>query len=159
ARKRRQYRTTGVPDALASDWKRALLLELAQSRDSDCSGILCELYAGETWAASHFGLRSRTTLHYWFPVYNVELAKFAPGHCLIGQIIDESATNGIRVIDRGEGDHSHKAAWFTEQQSFYRGVWSLPNAKALVYRTQLGLTWRLRALAPRSGERGERTKE
>jgi CelD/BcsL family acetyltransferase involved in cellulose biosynthesis len=149
ALKRRQYRETRASDALAQPWKRALLLELARGCDPACSGVLSELYAGDTWVASHFGLRNRDTLHYWFPIYNAELAKFAPGHLLISQILDESSAMGIRIIDRGEGDQPHKTMWLTEPHTFYRGLWYRAGARSFIHRLQFAATWRLRAWTQR----------
>ena len=157
--KREQYRTTNVPDALAPTWKRALLLELASRGDPDCSGVLSELHAGNTWVASHFGLRNQHTLHYWFPIYNSALAKLAPGHLLVRHIIDGGTPHGIRIIDRGEGDQPHKTAWLTEQSALYRGLWSRPGLRALAYRVHLAISWRVQARTRRSAGRLDRTKE
>jgi len=157
--KRDQYRTTNVPDALAPTWKRALLLELTSRGDPDCSGVLSELHAGNTWVASHFGLRDRHTLHYWFPIYNSALAKLAPGHLLVRHIIDEGLAHGIGIIDRGEGDQPHKTAWLTEQSTLYRGLWSRPGLRSLAYRAHLAISWRVQARSRRSAGRPDRTKE
>jgi CelD/BcsL family acetyltransferase involved in cellulose biosynthesis len=157
--KREQYRTTNVPDALAPTWKRALLLELASRGDPECSGILSELHAGNTWVASHFGLRNQHTLHYWFPIYNSALARLAPGHLLVRQIIDEGPAHGIRVIDRGEGDQPHKTAWLTEQSTLYRGLWSRPGLRSLAYRVHLAISWRVKTWTRHSAGKLGRTKE
>jgi CelD/BcsL family acetyltransferase involved in cellulose biosynthesis len=149
ADKRQQYSTSGVADALAESWKRELLIALARSTDLDCTGVLSELYAGDTFVAAHFGLRNHHTLHYWFPVYNKALSKMAPGHLLIGDIIDAGPSHGIRIIDRGEGDQPHKTAWLTERHDFYRGLWQRSGMCALAYRVCLAISWRLRM--PRSG--------
>jgi CelD/BcsL family acetyltransferase involved in cellulose biosynthesis len=153
AHKRGRYRATGVGDVLAPPWKRALMLELLRSDDPDCRGVLSELWAGDVWVASHFGLRNGHLLHYWFPVYNDDLAKFAPGHLLVRRIVEESPALGLTVIDRGAGDQPHKTAWLTERHSFYRGLWQLAGPRAVAYRAQLAIGWRLdrwrrRAAAP-----------
>jgi CelD/BcsL family acetyltransferase involved in cellulose biosynthesis len=159
AAKRNQYRASGVGDALAASWKRALLFELARSSDPDCTGVLSELYMGDTLAASHFGLRSRHTLQYWFPVYHRALSKLAPGHLLLRHILEEGATRGIRVIDRGEGDQPHKAAWVTEQRTFYRGLWQRPSMRAFAFRVGQAIAWRVRQKVQHSAEQLGRSKE
>ncbi|MFO1056635.1 MAG: GNAT family N-acetyltransferase [Dongiaceae bacterium] len=150
ARKRAQYRESGVPDALAAGWKRRLLAALAASGDPDCRGVLTELHAGETWVASHFGLRNRHTLHYWFPAYNPALAKLAPGHLLLRLIIEHGMADGIAVIDRGEGDQPHKTSWPTEPRWYHRGLWRRPTARGLAGQAGLALAWRLAALGRRA---------
>lgn len=156
ARKRAKYRRTGVRDVLAPEWKRKLLHELAASRDPQCAGVLSTLYAGDTWVASHFGLRGGHTLHYWFPVYNDDLAKFAPGHLLLKQIIENSRMLGIEVIDRGAGDQPHKTAYVTETHRFFRGCWSRRSPQALVHRAVQSLSWRLRATRDHASAPAER---
>jgi len=145
AMKRSQYRETGVEDALAAPWHRALLRRLASTRDPDCSGLLSTLYAGDRWIASHFGLRCGSTLHYWFPVYNPALAKFGPGHLLLKQVIDGAAAAGIRSIDRGAGHQAHKSAYLTESRVYYRGRWHDGSLRAVIYRGLQSLAWRWQA--------------
>ncbi len=141
-RKRQRYRDTGVDDPLAPAWKRALLAELAQSADPQCQGVLSTLHAGDTWVASHFGLRHGGLLHFWFPVYNNDLAKFGPGHLLLKQVIDASAALGLAAIDRGSGDQGHKTEYVVEEQVFYRGYWRRPGLRSLVHRVAQSIGWR-----------------
>lgn len=145
AMKRAQYRKTGVPDALAETWQRALLRSLASSRDPDCTGLLSTLYAGERWVASHFGLLCGNKLHYWFPVHNPVLAKFGPGHLLLKHVIDGAAAAGIGTIDRGAGHQSHKSAYVSVPCVYYRGCWHDGSMRATMYRGLQSLAWRWRA--------------
>jgi CelD/BcsL family acetyltransferase involved in cellulose biosynthesis len=151
-RKRRQYRRTGADDRLAPDWTRRLLGELQRSTDPQCAGMLSVLYAGTTWVASHFGLRSGKLLHYWFPVYDEALASFGPGHLLLDALIDHAAELGIEVIDRGAGDQGHKTAYLTEPHVFRRGYWHTGSPRALVHRAGQSLGWRWQAVRDRLRE-------
>jgi CelD/BcsL family acetyltransferase involved in cellulose biosynthesis len=141
-RKRWQYRETRVRDALAEAWKRDLLGVLAYTSELECSGVLSTLHAGETWVASHFGLRCGPTLHYWFPVYNEAVANAGPGHLLVKQIVDHSAAAGISVIDRGAGDQAHKSAYLTETHNYYRGYWMNSGFRSFSHRCIQAGTWR-----------------
>ncbi len=108
ARKRERYRITGVADALGADWTRRLLAGLAPSAEDDCRGLCSTLHAGDTWVASHFGLLAYGTLHYWFPVYNDDLHRYAPGRQLMRALFDADDQSTVRVIDRGAGDTQAK---------------------------------------------------
>ena len=156
AMKRAQYRETGVPDALAEPWQRHLLRLLAASADADCAGSLATLNAGGHWVASHFGLRSGTTLHYWFPIFNPALAKFGPGHLLLKHVIDGCAAAGIRTIDRGSGEQSHKSAYVTVPRLYYRGCWYDGSIRAVMYRGLQSLAWRWQKRRRAAGAAGNR---
>jgi CelD/BcsL family acetyltransferase involved in cellulose biosynthesis len=146
AHKRDQYARTAVEDALLEPWKTRLLEVLAETRREDCSGMLCTLHAGDTWVASHFGLRNRLgVLQYWFPVYNAELKRYAPGRLLLKSIIDRAAELGIRTIDRGAGDSPAKRDLANDSHVFYRGEWQRKGPLALVARGALAAQWRLEA--------------
>jgi len=144
--KRAQYRRTGAIDALAVPATRELLHKLAQTSDSNCSGIFSSLYAGDTWVAFHFGLVSQGTLHYWFPVYNSSLGQYSPGRLLLTEIIAQCSAHGLNCIDRGVGDTIAKRDFATSEHRFSRGLWHLSRGRALFYRAGLAMTWRVSRL-------------
>ncbi len=143
SRKREQYARTGVPDVLAGFWRVPLLEALLDCDSDDCMPFLTTLVAGSTWVASHFGLRCGSRLHYWFPVYNPELRRYAPGRMLIKAIIDNSESLGIRTIDRGAGESEAKADFANSSHNFYKGVWSRNSPRGLLARSLLSVKWRL----------------
>jgi CelD/BcsL family acetyltransferase involved in cellulose biosynthesis len=106
--KERQYRETGRSSVFAVAWKRQLLDKLAACREPACTGMLSTLYAGNTWLASHFGLRGGGILHYWFPVYNPEFSRFGPGQLLLKALIDNSREMKLALIDHGAGEAHYK---------------------------------------------------
>ena len=143
AHKRVQYNRTQVADVLSENRTQDILHALCRTRDEQCSGVVSTLHAGDTWVASHFGLRSGSTLHYWFPVYNPALKAFAPGRILLKQIIDNAQSNGLERIDRGGGDSVAKRDFATSQHFFYSGLWQQPGLIALSHRVSLAIGWRM----------------
>ena len=148
--KRSQYRRTHVGDVLSGERTRSVLHTLCQTRDVYCSGVVSTLYAGNTWVASHFGLRCKSTLHYWFPVYNPLLKVFAPGRILLKQIIQCAQANGLECIDRGGGDSIAKRDFATSHHLFYSGLWQRPGPAALAHHIGLAIDWRMARLFGRT---------
>lgn len=103
-----QWRRTGKLDLFRLDWSRRLLELIFEQADDDFAGTLSVLYAGDTVAAAHMGMRSGTVLHWWFPTYNHTLAKYSPGLLLLLQLVSSAETLGIKRIDLGKGDESYK---------------------------------------------------
>lgn len=146
--KRAQYRRTGVGDPLATGWCEDLLRVLAANDSSDCQGILSTLYSGDTWVASHFGLRNNRVLHYWFPVYNLDMKAFSPGRLLLKAMIEAADAVSIRSIDFGAGDQPAKREFSNENHTYFRDVWSVPGPRSLCFRAIQSVGWRLAARSP-----------
>jgi CelD/BcsL family acetyltransferase involved in cellulose biosynthesis len=144
SQKRAQYARTGVPDALASAWKTKLLEQLLFTFSDECAGVLSVLKAGDQWLASHFGIKGNGVLQYWLPVYNPELARYAPGKLLLDQICRSTAQHQIHTIDRGEGVTQSKMEVRSEEHQYYRGIWHNNSAPTLIVRGVQSLVWRLR---------------
>jgi len=155
ARKRAQYHRTGVMDSLRAKHTRDILHALCDTRDEQCHGTVSTLHAGDTWVASHFGLRSGSTLHYWFPVYNPELKALAPGRMLLKQIILGAQQLGLERIDRGAGDSVAKRDFSTSRHFFFSGLWQRPGLSALAHRVGLGIGWRLAGFGARGMHESE----
>jgi CelD/BcsL family acetyltransferase involved in cellulose biosynthesis len=146
AAKREQYSRTKADDALAGRSTNAFLRSLSKMDHPLCSGMLSTLYAGDTWVASHFGLRCNHTLHYWFPVYNPDLGSYGPGRLLLKQILNAGSAHGISRIDRGAGDTVAKRDFSTSQHDFLRGLWSRGGIRAMGYKAGLSALWRLASM-------------
>jgi CelD/BcsL family acetyltransferase involved in cellulose biosynthesis len=106
--KRRQYVKSGVGDAMGEEWVRLFLRELFLHPGEDFGGVLSVLRAGEKVVALHFGLRARGVLHYWFPVYDPDYARFSPGLNLLMRLCHEAARRGYDTMDLGCGDEPYK---------------------------------------------------
>ncbi len=152
ARKRRQFNRTGVVDALEAPWKRQLLHRLLKLSERQCRGVLASLYAGDTWLASHFGIAGTDMLQYWFPVYNSDANKYAPGRLLEKFIIDRTPELKVTAIDRGEGDTPSKRELANYSHLFYRGVWFREDLRSLVPRAVYSLSWRFAKQPIKAGE-------
>jgi CelD/BcsL family acetyltransferase involved in cellulose biosynthesis len=147
AAKQAQYSRTKADDALGTYSRVEFLRTLSTMNDPLCGGLLSTLHAGETWVASHFGLRCNRTLHYWFPVYNPQLSAYGPGRLLLRQILSCGQEYGISRIDRGAGDSAAKRDFSTSQHQFYKGLWSSGGVVATCYRVGLSASWRLGAIS------------
>jgi CelD/BcsL family acetyltransferase involved in cellulose biosynthesis len=140
--KSQQYLRTGQFDLFATSWKRNLVTRLGGVHEQTCTGMLSTLYAGDTWLASHFGLRCMDVLHYWFPVYNTELSKFSPGRLLLKALIEASPGLGIRLIDHGGGDAHYKSESSNRTHIYLRGVWQGASIRAQIARAAASFRWR-----------------
>ena len=80
--KTRQYERMGLRTALGSGWIGIALDRLRARSERHFAGVLSTLHAGEELVAAHFGIRSANVLHWWFPSYDLELARFGPGKSL-----------------------------------------------------------------------------
>jgi CelD/BcsL family acetyltransferase involved in cellulose biosynthesis len=106
--KSQQKRRTGRRDVFSWPWVRPALEELRSQSDPDCVGTFSVLYAGDTVAAIHLGLRSREILHWWIPTYNPELSRYSPGSLLLARLVEEAAAQGLARIDLGKGSEPYK---------------------------------------------------
>ena len=69
---------------------------------------LSSLFFGDRRVAVHLGLRTATTLHYWFPAYDAAVQELSPGNLLLYRMAEEAAREGVRQIHLGAGDYRYK---------------------------------------------------
>ena len=110
--KRQQYQRTHILDLFSTDWTGALLQELftlgAGELPNRARGILSVLRAGDDVVAAHYGIIENDLLHYWFPAYNTEYARYSPGTALFTSILAEASAHGVRCVDMGYGEQPYK---------------------------------------------------
>lgn len=140
-----QYERTQVGSPLASAPNQALLRHLLTAEAPECAARLSTLHCGERLVAAHLGLRSGPVLHYWFPVYDPEFKAYAPGRILLREVLQAAFAEGVRCIDRGEGDSAAKRDFANESHRLVGDVLSGPGVAGLVSRLALALRWRFRA--------------
>lgn len=139
--KRRQYATTGARDYFADRSHVALLHQLMHTREAGFGGQLSAVYTGESLLAVHFGIRSGSVLHWWFPVYNPEFSRLSPGWVLLRAVIDAAPELGITRIDLGRGLDDYKRRAMTGQEVVCRGaVFSSPWRRTADVGRQRALT-------------------
>ena len=120
-KKREKYQRTGVVDYFGRAWSRDMLHEILQRSGTEFAGMLSVLYAGDKVVATHFGMRSRNVLHYWFPVYDLEYGKYSPGTELFLQIVHQSQSLGIDTVDFGYGYDYYKTRLTNRRVDVARG--------------------------------------
>lgn len=147
--KRAQYARTGVPDPFRRPANRRLLQVLRDMPDGDCRLVWSRLETGGRILAQHLGLQYQGVMSHWFPVYDPAARNVAPGRLLLWNIIRCSATEGIRMIDYGEGDATYKREFATDLVRYGRATWYGGGVRSGLARVFQGLEWRLRAEARR----------
>ena len=131
--KREQCRRTGVVDVLGWGWTTAMLEQVAVADTPSFAGRLSVLWHGDVMLAAHFGMRSDTVWHWWFPGYNEAFGDYSPGGVLLLKVAEAAAQAGMRHVDLGKGDDAYK-------RSFATGA--LPLVEGSVHLPSLSSSWR-----------------
>ena len=108
SQKSHQYRRTGRRDRFADPGNRALVHDLLDVRAPTFGAPLTVLYAGDSMVAAHLGLRSRTTMAWWFPVYDQRFAAYSPGLVMCLDLARHMVDENLSLLDLGRGDESYK---------------------------------------------------
>jgi CelD/BcsL family acetyltransferase involved in cellulose biosynthesis len=106
--KSEQYLRSSLNDTLGIGWVRAILREIHATRSTGFAGALSVLYAGDRMVAAHFGMRSDTVWHYWFPAYDPAYSKYSPGLILLLKLAESAASGGLKTLDLGKGESPYK---------------------------------------------------
>lgn len=108
-----QRRRTQSHDVLRLDWVCDVLDRVFAASEPGFTGVLSALYAGSRLVAAHFGVRSKDTLHLWFPSYDVALDRYSPGLIMFSELFRAAAEAGIQRIDLGKGRERFKRGFMT----------------------------------------------
>ena len=103
-----QFQHNRWRDIFSIPWVRQTMEGIHAARTPEFSGMLSLLYAGDKLVAAHFGMRSATIWHYWFPSYDPAFSKYSPGVMLLLKMAEAAPAMGIHTIDLGCGEHSYK---------------------------------------------------
>jgi CelD/BcsL family acetyltransferase involved in cellulose biosynthesis len=129
--KSQQYRQSGQDDLFALGWPRALVKRVHATQTEGFAGMLSLLLAGERLVAGHFGMRSQTVWHYWFPAYDPEMAKYSPGLILLLKMAEHAPEIGIGTIDLGKGISLYKERLMNGSAAVASGSVELASLLAL----------------------------
>lgn len=152
--KSQQYIRTGFSDLFSLGWARAIVETILEAQSDTFAGMLSLLYAGDRLVAGHFGMRSRTVWHWWFPSYDPAMAKYSPGLILLLKMAEHAPSVGLRTIDLGRGKMVYKDRLKNAAVPLAIGSVELPSwlsfrrtarrhLRALVLRTPFGPSARL----------------
>ena len=108
-------------------WVQNAVEALYGMRTADFSGMLSALYAGDRLVAAHFGIRSDSTLYYWFPAFNPEFGRYTPGWLLIYFLLENLSMMRCNVLDFGPGGEKYKEYFENSAISVHRGFVELPS--------------------------------
>lgn len=111
--KSEQYQRTQITDVFAFPWTVALLEQLLDGDSEPFGGMFSVLYAGDRVVAMHMGMRSFGVLHYWFPAYDTEYARYSPGYVLLLEVARFCGQLGLTKIDMGRGVSTFKSDLMT----------------------------------------------
>ena len=125
--KSEQYRQSGITDVLAVPWAGALLRQVAESSGETFSGMCSVLRVGGRVVAGHIGMRSSEVLHYWFPAYDPEFAKFSVGIILLLRMAQSVSQQGVRTIDLGKGISPYKERLMSGYVEVCEGYAEVPS--------------------------------
>lgn len=103
-----QYRATGVTDIFSFPWTGKLLSSLLSFDQQEFAGVLSVLFAADQPIAVHMGMRSRDTLHWWFPTYNPQYSQYSPGRILLAKLAQVCQSESVKRIDLGRGMSAYK---------------------------------------------------
>ena len=108
AMKNALYARLGVRSVLDLGWAGQALQAIRTTQEPDFAGVFSTLRAGDRLLAAHFGMRSDSVWHWWFPSYDLDAYKLGPGINLIHQCALVAEAKGLQTIDFGRGDGDFK---------------------------------------------------
>ncbi len=134
--KNAQCRRTGVVEFLKWDWTQGMLRQIWQCDSDDFAGMLTVVRVDGDIAAAHFGMRSKTVCHWWFPTYNQKYGKYSPGGILLLKLAEAVAAEGMTVVDLGKGDDAYKPSFANGEVALVEGSVLRPSLQATLRKTK-----------------------
>jgi len=131
AMKSAQCLRSGEKDLFALGWTRTLVEHVHAAQDPCFAGSLSALYAGDHLVAAHFGMRTPTVWHWWFPVYCREHAAHSPGLLLLVHLAEHAASQGHSLLDLGKGDEAYKSRFADSHAPLLEGIVCRPTPVTL----------------------------
>lgn len=126
--KGRQYLRTGGSNLFGVGWVRQVLTEIHAIQTDTFGGMLSALYADDELVAIHFGMRSSSVWHYWFPAYLPEYEKHSVGIILLLKMAENAKSMKLGSIDLGKGGQRYKTQLMNHSVRLAEGWVTLPSA-------------------------------
>lgn len=125
-----QYARLGIGMRMTSGWAGEVIDRLRQVQGDDFASVTSTLHAGDRLIAAHFGLRTGSVLHWWYPTYDQALAKLGPGINLVNHCAMAAADLGLTTIDFGKGNEDFKLHFADRQVALREGSIVIPGSLA-----------------------------
>lgn len=125
--KSEQYAQLGTFDRFQIEWIVRLIERLHTTKNETFAGILSVLYVDDEIAALHFGMRSQSVWHIWFPTYNPEFQKYSPGLIMLLTMVETAESLGIQTLDMGKGDEAYKQRVINKTIPLAEGSVEIPS--------------------------------
>jgi CelD/BcsL family acetyltransferase involved in cellulose biosynthesis len=140
--KSEQCQRAEIHDYFGDEAALRLVRDIAYTKVDGFEGVVSVLYAGDSIAAAHMGMRSDEVFHWWFPGYESSLSKYSPGGILLLKLAEAMSELGVTTLDLGKGEDPYKASFMTGTVPLIEGVVEVPSAYALIRRARInGEKW------------------
>lgn len=134
AMKNALYERAGTRFRIGTDWAGQVLERLRHCSDPEFSGVMTTLHAGDRLLAAHFGLRTSSVWHWWFPSYDLAAYKLGPGINLVDRCAMAGEEHDIALIDFGRGDGAFKLLFADRHVRLCEGAVTRPRSLAKIVR-------------------------
>lgn len=128
------YERAGTQFRIGPDWVGGVLDRLRHYSDPEFSGVMTTLHAGDRLLAAHFGLKTSSVWHWWFPSYDLAAAKLGPGINLVDRCAMAAGELDIALIDFGRGDGAFKLLFADHFVDLCEGAVTRPGSLAKIVR-------------------------
>ncbi|MEN9856817.1 MAG: hypothetical protein RLZZ157_1943, partial [Pseudomonadota bacterium] len=116
-----QYARTGCHDVFHCGWTRQMVSALRQETRPDYGLRVGLLRHQDTILAAELCLIDKHSLHFWFPAYDPQFARYSPGAVLTYEIIRNESAAGFQMFDFGSGDEAYKSDMTTADSVCFDG--------------------------------------
>ncbi len=139
--KRRQLRETGRHDVLASDWAKAYVTTLRETRGERFGSALSTLRVDGQIAAAELNLHSDRVMHGWLAAYAPAFSAYSPGHILVRHLLEAMPARGLQIYDAGTGLGHYKKYFSNQRAPSASGV--LKGREGLAPARLMAQVWRV----------------
>jgi CelD/BcsL family acetyltransferase involved in cellulose biosynthesis len=135
AHKNKMFARVKVASALNVGWVNKALDTIRRTQNPEFSGVMTTVRVDGRLMSAHFGMRTRTDWHWWFPSYDPEFANFGPGIMLIHYAVTNAEEFGVKRIDFGRGESMYKNTFSNGTTPLCEGSIELRATRAGMLRT------------------------